>query len=188
MSKKLKSSWSPHNWLGHSIDPVCSMTTNVSLPTILLYNPFKHFPSFSCHASWSVISVPPSGLYDELTHDSGAWAALAHWNLRCLYGSVHWAPRSILCLSCVLSFKELVILEATSSSPIVEAEAIQPQLSPGVSTMRMEPAYKGVSSISFPSTLSAAISVSLGWCPPSQGKAWKLFNYDGCFGAVLYTM
>lgn len=96
--------------------------------------------------------------------------------------------RSILCLSCVLSFKELVILEATSSSPIVEAEAIQPQLSPGVSTMRMEPAFPGVSSISFPSTLSAAISVSLGWCPPSQGKAWKLFNYDGCFGAVLYTM
>ncbi|KAK6293581.1 hypothetical protein J4Q44_G00359070 [Coregonus suidteri] len=40
--------------------------------------------------------------------------------------------------------QELVILEATSSSPIVEAEAGQPQLSPGVSTMRMEPAYKEV--------------------------------------------
>lgn len=187
MSKKLKSSWSPHNWLGHSIDPVCSMTTNVSLPTILLYKPFKLFPSFGCHASGSPISLLLSSLYDERTHDNGAWTVLAHWNLM----SIRISPltvRSILCLSCVLSFKELVILEATSSSPIVEAEAIQPQLSPGVSTMRMEPAFPGVSSISFPSTLSAAISVSLGWCPPSQGKAWKLFNYDGCFGAVLYTM
>uniref|UniRef100_A0A4W5R9V6 Latent-transforming growth factor beta-binding protein 4 n=1 Tax=Hucho hucho TaxID=62062 RepID=A0A4W5R9V6_9TELE len=40
--------------------------------------------------------------------------------------------------------QELVILEATSSSPVVEAEAGQPQLSPGISTMRMEPAYKEV--------------------------------------------
>jgi hypothetical protein len=88
-------------------------------------------------------------------------------------------PRSILCLSCVLSFKELVILEATSNRPVVEVEAGQPQLSPGVSTMRMEPAYPGVSSIPFPSTLSAAISASL-------GKVWKLFNSDlCCFGTVL---
>ncbi|XP_070980578.1 latent-transforming growth factor beta-binding protein 1-like isoform X1 [Oncorhynchus clarkii lewisi] len=40
--------------------------------------------------------------------------------------------------------QELVILEATSSRPVVEVEAGQPQLSPGVSTMRMEPAYPEV--------------------------------------------
>uniref|UniRef100_A0A8C8F2D9 Latent-transforming growth factor beta-binding protein 1 n=1 Tax=Oncorhynchus tshawytscha TaxID=74940 RepID=A0A8C8F2D9_ONCTS len=87
----------------------------------------------------------------------------------------------------VEALSELVILEATSSRPVVEVEAGQPQLSPGVSTMRMEPAYPGVSSIPFPSTLSAAISVSLGWCPPSQEVDECQVNPHICGQGICYN-